>query len=85
MFGLSLGKVIFTILVIVAVWKGFGLVNRLARERRDQLAARARGRPAKHRRARTGSGRTVELVECRRCGAYFDPAEGCSCGARAVS
>lgn len=82
MLGLSLGKIIFTILVIVAVWKGFGLVNRLARERKDEIAARARGRPARHRQARSG-GRTVELVQCRRCGAYFDPAEGCSCGAGA--
>lgn len=81
--GLSLGKILFTVLVIVLVWKGFGLVGRLARERREELAARAQGRAARRRRHGSQGSRTVELVQCRRCGAYFDPAEGCSCGAQA--
>lgn len=76
MFGLSLSKILFTILVIVIVWKGFALVSRLARERQAALAERARTRPAAGRQR----GDTVELVRCRRCGAYFDPADGCRCG-----
>lgn len=75
MFGLSLTKIIFTILVIVVVWKGFALVTRIARERQRALAERARGRPARRR-----HGEAVELVRCSRCGAYFDPADGCRCG-----
>ena len=74
--GLSLGKILLTILVIVVVWKGFALVGRLARERREALAQKAgQRRPA--RRAQRG---TVDLVRCARCGAYFDPAEACRCG-----
>jgi hypothetical protein len=74
-FGLSLTKVLLTILIAVAVWKGFMMISRLARERevqavRDKSKGRARA-------ARTG---TIELVECARCGAYFDPKQGCRCG-----
>jgi hypothetical protein len=74
-FGLSLSKLLFTILVVVAVWKGFALVGRLARERQADAVGRHR---------RTPSQRTIELVECPRCGAYFDPAEGCKCNGRRV-
>lgn len=75
MFGLSLGKILLTILIIVIVWKGFAFVSRLAREREKVLAQRAGRRPARRR-----GGDAVELVRCRRCGAYFDPSEGCRCG-----
>jgi hypothetical protein len=74
MFGLSLGKILLTILIIVIVWKGFTLVTRIAREREKAVPQRGR-RPARRR-----GGDAVELVRCRRCGAYFDPAEGCRCG-----
>jgi hypothetical protein len=75
MFGLSLSKILFTILVAVVVWKGFALVGRLARARQEPRPVRqaARGR------ARAASQRTIELVECQRCGAYVDPREGCRC------
>jgi hypothetical protein len=78
-FGLSLTKVLLTILIAVAVWKGFMMISRLARERevqavRDKSKGRARA-------ARTG---TIELVECARCGAYFDPTQGCRCGGAQV-
>jgi hypothetical protein len=76
-FGLSLSKLLFTILVVVAVWKGFALIGRLARERQADAVG---GRPGGHR--RTPSQRTIELVECPRCGAYFDPGEGCKCNER---
>ena len=72
MFGLTLTKLLFTILVIVAVWRGFAMIGKLQRARQ----ARAVGR------RNTGSDRpagTIELVECSRCGAYFDPGEGCRC------
>lgn len=72
MFGLTLTKLLFTILVIVLVWRGFAMIGRLHRARQ----ARAVGRRS------TGDGRrvgTIELVECPRCGSYFDPKEGCHC------
>lgn len=77
MLGLSLTKILFTILIAVAVWKGFALIGRLARER-EVRAVRNR---SKQRANARGSG-TIELIECSRCGAYFDPKQGCRCGQR---
>jgi hypothetical protein len=71
-FGLTLTKVLLIILVIVAVWRGFAMVSKLQRARQ----ARTVGRRS------SGDGRrvgTIELVECPRCGSYFDPKEGCRC------
>lgn len=73
MLGLSLGKIIFTVLVIVAVWKAFAMVSKLQQQRSESVRDQAR-RPAR----RPGA-KTVELVECPRCGAYHDPAQGCAC------
>jgi hypothetical protein len=74
-FGLSLSKILFTIFVVIAVWKGFALIGRLARERQQPEALRRRptSRPTAAPRG------TIELVECQRCGAYVDPREGCRC------
>jgi hypothetical protein len=78
-FGLSLSKVLLIILIIVVIWKGFGLVSRLASERRAALK-RSAGRATRTSRAdRAG---TVELRQCPRCGAYVDPREGCGCAMR---
>lgn len=83
MLGLSLSKILFTILIVVAVWKAFTLVNRLAGERKAALkrqgsaARRAAGTAHAKRQA------TVELRPCPRCGAYVEPRAGCGCGARA--
>jgi hypothetical protein len=74
-FGLSLTKLLFTVLIAVAVWKGFMMLGRLAREREVQ-AVRDKGKG----RARAAGTGTIELVECARCGAYFDPKQGCRCG-----
>lgn len=82
MLGLSLSKILFTILIAVAVWKGFALISRLARERQAQQLRRQASEPGRPRPG--GRPRTIELVECRRCGAYFDPREGCACGHRAA-
>jgi hypothetical protein len=71
--GLSLGKIIFTVLVIVAVWKGFAMLSRLQQQQKERVKAGAR-RPAR----RPGKA-TVDLVECPRCGAFHDPAEPCRC------
>ena len=81
-FGLSLSKILLTILIAVVVWKGFALVGRLARERQAQQLRRQTSQPRQA--TQRGRARTIELVECRRCGAYFDPREGCACGHRAA-
>jgi hypothetical protein len=73
-FGLTLSKVLVTILIAVVVWKGFVMVGRLARERQARAVQGQR-----HGQKRSGA---IELVECARCGAYFDPKQGCRCGQR---
>lgn len=75
--GLSLTKILITLLIAVAVWKSFTLIGRLAREREVQAV-----RNARKRRATSGTQGTIELIECSRCGAYFDPRQGCRCGHR---
>jgi hypothetical protein len=74
-FSLSLGKILVAILVAVVVWKGFAMVGRLARERQARAVQGQR-------RAQARRGGTIELIECARCGAYFDPRQGCRCGQR---
>ena len=73
--GLSLTKILFTILIVVAVWKAFSLIGRLARERELRAVHHKSGN-----RARASRPATIELIECARCGAYFDPKQGCRCG-----
>ena len=81
MLGLSLSKILITILIIVAIWKGFTLVSRLASERQAGLKRQAGAARRAARRSCAPAG-TVELRECPRCGAYVDPREGCRCGMR---
>jgi hypothetical protein len=75
--GLSLTKILITVLIAVAVWKSFAMIGRLARER-DVRAVR---NTSKRRASPRGPG-TIELIQCSRCGAYFDPGQGCRCGHR---
>jgi ribosomal protein L32 len=80
--GLSLSKILFTIAIVIAVWKGFTLITRLANERQAAVkrrAAAARGAGSRRTGAEQGA---IELRECPRCGAYIDPRETCSCGLR---
>ena len=59
-----------------------GGLERLRPGRPGSRAERQQPRPVRQgQQPRPGSGaqRTIELVECRRCGAYVDPREGCRC------
>ena len=80
MFGLTLSKILITILIIVAVWKAFALISRLTNERRAAVRKRPAGPARKDGRPQPSG--TIELRECPRCGAYVDPREGCRCGER---
>jgi ribosomal protein L32 len=80
--GLSLSKILITILIIVAIWKGFTLVSRLASERQAGLKRQASAARRAAKGAHAAPAGTVELRECPRCGAYVDPREGCRCGMR---
>ncbi|MCB2052611.1 MAG: hypothetical protein KDE35_00025 [Geminicoccaceae bacterium] len=73
MLGLSLSKLIFTVLIIVAIWRGFKLFEsfkkRLADEQEKppaepRVRAKAKAEPVRP------TGRTVDLVKCVKCGAY---------------
>jgi len=82
MLGLSLTQIIFTVVVFVAVWRGFRMVEQW----RDRIADPPARRPAKRRskpeappadappgessRVQRPDGSTVDLVPCPRCGAY---------------
>ncbi len=72
MLGFSLTKLLFTILVIVAVWRGFQLVQRLqkAPTRRPQRRFRVR-------RDRRPPAPAMDLVPCPKCGAYVTPGTDC--------
>ncbi len=77
MFGLSLSKLLFTLLVIVAVWRGFRLLREI-QERRE--AAGRRGRPSRRERVRRGE--ALELEPCPGCGTYLPRGTACpSCTA----
>ena len=70
MLGLSLSKILLTILILVAIWKGLTLVNRLASERRGRLKrAPRRGRARRAAKTRAQRPGTVELRPCPRRGA----------------
>ena len=84
MLGLSLTKILFTILVIVAVWRAFARVGRLQAQRqalRQGEGARPGAKAASRPRAseRPPPAPVVDLVECPSCGSYVPRGERCRC------
>jgi len=71
MFGLSFTKLLFTILVIVAVWRAFKLVQQLQDRRADPRGAKRAAR-------RRAAGGPLELEPCPLCGTYV-PKHGPRC------
>lgn len=73
MLGLSLSKIIFTILVIVAVWRAWKwlapLLARMQAPDRPEAPARAAER-------RPGP-RPLDLVECPHCGTFVPQGTAC--------
>jgi hypothetical protein len=61
MFTLSLSKILLTVLVIVAAWRGYRLLQQV----QSRLDANARSQTA-HR----PTPRATDLVECPRCGMF---------------
>ena len=75
-----INKILFTIFVIIAIWKGFSMLSKFAKSRESAVANRgdqARGGSAG--KASPGEPKAVEMVPCPRCGAYTDPRELCNC------
>ncbi len=72
MFGLSFGKILFTLLVIAAVWRGFRWVQDLQQRRAERALRR---RPQARRTV------SLELEPCPGCGTYLPRGSSChSCG-----
>ena len=64
MFGFSIVKVLFTVLVIVAVWQGFKWVKR-----RESLV-NVRPQEPLDRKSKPASGDVKDMKQCPECGAY---------------
>lgn len=69
---LSFNSLLFTIFAVIAIWKGFSLLQRFNSERQGSST------PTKQPK-QPNANSSIELVPCRRCGAYVDPREGCRC------
>ncbi|ABC23750.1 hypothetical protein [Rhodospirillum rubrum] len=92
--GLSLAKLIFTVLAIIGIWTIFRLIQRKALGRRPQTPAE-RGAEAARRTTRArasgatrarASGETdsndLDLVRCPDCGAFVPQGTPCACQKR---
>ena len=78
MFGIfSLPKILFTIVVIVAVWYGFQWLNRRKQVQRERAKSRRLGEGG-------GSKNTAveDMVQCPDCGAYVPEGGPHNCASR---
>lgn len=86
MFGFSLQKLLFTGIVIAAIWYGFKWIGRL-QERNDALsrerARRMKAEDALNKSAGSGGRATPEveeMIECPTCGAFVPAVGARNCG-----
>ncbi len=73
MLGMSVGKLLVLVLIIVGVWYGFKLFSRLESARKGELKDEGR-KPA-----RKGP-EAEEMVSCPVCGTYVPSSNAGSCG-----
>ncbi|MCF8481618.1 MAG: hypothetical protein K9H25_14395 [Rhodospirillum sp.] len=90
MMGISLGKLIFTLVVVVGVWTLFKAIarrggkthvspaQRAARKAEETVRARMGGRGGDR-----GGGEAMDLVRCPSCGAFTAEGSTCQCGWKA--
>ncbi len=79
MFGLSLSKILLTLLVIVAVWYGWRAYNRyqaLREQTRRRMAEETRRNPNRG----AAPIEAEDTVECPSCGAFVAANRRVSCG-----
>lgn len=79
MFGFSLQKLLFTILVIAIVWYGFKMIARI-QERRSEGDAASRRAPSRRRRRSGAAAEAEEMVACALCGTFVPARNARSCG-----
>ena len=75
---LSFQSLIFTIVAVIAIWRGFSLLSKFTEGRRTSPT---RPKPRRDSPRQADGEQSIELVPCQRCGAYIDPREGCRCKA----
>lgn len=73
MLGFSLSKLIFTAGIIIAVWKGFKMLEAF----RNRVEAENAAPPPKAKRQQALN--EVEMIECPRCGAFAPKGQFCTC------
>ncbi len=85
MLGLSLSKILFTVIVVIVVWQGFKWVGRVQKQR--ELAAQSRmkttdgrARPAPPPQSAALDAETEDMVKCRVCGVFVTGHGMTSCG-----
>jgi hypothetical protein len=96
MMGISLGKLIFTVVVVVGVWTLFKAIarrngktrvnpaQRAARMAEETVRNRMAGRGGQGEKDRgRGSGDAMDLVRCPSCGAFTAEGSACQCGWKA--
>lgn len=80
MFGLpSLTKLLVLVVVVLVVWYGFKLVNRLDAARKSEAKLRAYERE-KEEEMRKARGEVEEMKACGQCGAYVPASHPMNCG-----
>jgi len=84
MFGLSPNKILFTALVIAAVWYGFKWLNRFQADQKKK----SRQQPPNNSRSEAAQNSSndadyEELVACPKCGDYVLAGKKCGCGKEA--
>jgi len=78
MFGFSLPKLVFTILVVVVVFYGFKAISQLQERREKRVADRASARGADAAAKRSAS--VEDMVACATCGTFVPTRSARSCG-----
>lgn len=76
-----ISKILFTIAVIVAIWKAFSMISRLTGNTSGGGVPRPGNTSDRREPPRPAEPKAVEMKPCPRCGAYVDPREGCRCSA----
>lgn len=78
MFGLSLSKILFTVLLIVAVWRAYKMVGPLlARLQQANAPEPARPKPPPAGAPGPRAKAAVDLVECPKCGTFVPAGTWC--------
>lgn len=73
MFGLSINKIIFTVLIIVAVWRAWKLWGPLL----QRVIGDPKPPPAQPKRPAARDARAVDLVACPHCGTFVPRSTAC--------